>query len=249
MLGAVDVVAAEDTRRAGKLLHYIGIAPRLVALHDHNEDVESDKLVARLANGEDVALISDAGTPLVSDPGLRLVSAARASGIAVVAVPGPSAVTAALSIMGIATDRFAFEGFLPRKSAQRRSRLALLKDERRTMVFFEARHRIEAVLGDMVEAFGPARQAGIARELTKLHEEVALGTLEELARGLGSAMTLAGEFVIVVAGADVQASADDDEVRRIYGLLLTELPPNKAVALCARITGRSRNDVYALVRA
>jgi len=249
VLGAVDVVVAEDTRRGGRLLAHLGLDRKIVSLHEHNEESQTPKLLAELKRGQRLALISDAGTPLVSDPGLKLVAGARAEGLTVVSVPGPSAVTAALSVAGLATDRFVFEGFLPRRQKQREARLEGLKREPRTLVFFEAVHRIEATLDDMIDAFGAGRPAAIARELTKLHEQVENGTLGELRAAIGAAVPLLGEFVIVVAGAGPPATADDDETRRIYDLLLGELPPSRAVALCARITGRSRNEVYALTRA
>ncbi len=207
ILAGVDLVAAEDTRHTGRLLAHLGIEQKLVALHEHNEDARAARLVAELAEGHDIALVSDAGTPLVSDPGLKLVRAAIAAGLTVVAVPGPSAVTAALSVAGLATDRFVFEGFLPRKRIQRRVRLGELADERRTLVFFESVHRLRATLADMVEAFGAEREAVIARELTKLHEQVARGPLAGLAGRLGDAVPLRGEFVVLVAGAPAGTAA------------------------------------------
>jgi 16S rRNA (cytidine1402-2'-O)-methyltransferase len=249
LLGAADLVVAEDTRRAGRLLGHLGLDRKIVSLHEHNEEAQTPKLLSELKRGRRLALISDAGTPLVSDPGLKLVAGARAAGLTVVSVPGPSAVTAALSIAGLATDRFAFEGFLPRRQKQRQARLEGLKREQRTLVFFEAVHRIEPTLDDMIGVFGADRPAAIARELTKLHEQIENGTLGELRAALGGTVPLLGEFVIVVAGAGPPLAADDDEIRRVYDILLGELPPSRAVALCARITGRSRNDVYALTRA
>ena len=248
-LDAVDLVVAEDTRRAGRLLAHLGLKKKLWSLHDHNEDEQTPKLLAELERGRRLALISDAGTPLISDPGLKLVAGARARGLTVVGVPGASAVTAALSVAGLPTDRFVFEGFLPRRQKQRRTRLEALAPESRTLVFFEAVHRIEAALDDMIEAFGPERRAVLARELTKLHEQVIDGTLGEIRAALGVGMPLLGEFVIVVAGTDESQTAGDDEVRHLYRLLVAEIAPSRAVALCARITGRSRNEVYALTRA
>ena len=186
---------------------------------------------------------------MISDPGLKLVAGARASGISVITIPGPSALTAALSVSGLPTDRFVFEGFLPRKQKQRLARLMDLAAESRTLVFFEAVHRVERTLDDMIEAFGAGRPAVLARELTKLHEQVRDGTLGELRSALGQDVPLLGEFVVVVAGSDSSPAAGDDEVRRIYRLLVTDLEPSRAVALCAGITGRSRNEVYALTRA
>jgi 16S rRNA (cytidine1402-2'-O)-methyltransferase len=249
VLAAVDLVVAEDTRRGRKLLDHLGIENRLVSLYEHNEDSQTPKLLAELRHGRKLALISDAGTPLVSDPGLKLVAGAREAGLAVVSVPGPSAVTAALSVAGLATDRFVFEGFLPRRQGQRRRRLEELAREPRTLVVFEAVHRIEASLDDMIAILGGDRRAVLARELTKLHEQVESGTLAEIRAAVGEAVPLLGEFVIVVAGTDATTTAGDDETRRVYAILLEELPPSRAVALCARITGRSRNEVYALTRA
>jgi 16S rRNA (cytidine1402-2'-O)-methyltransferase len=249
ILNSVDLVASEDTRRGGKLMHHLGLDKKLLSVHEHNEDSQTPRLLADLAAGRSIALISDAGTPLISDPGFHLVAAARQAGIAVVAVPGPSAVTAALSVSGLATDRFVFEGFLPRRQKQRRARLDLLATEPRTMVFFEAVHRIQVTVSDMAEVFGGERQATLARELTKLHEQVVTGSLAELAAALDSDVPLLGEFVLVVAGASFATDVDDAEVRRIYQLLNEDLPSARAVALCARISGRSRNEVYALTRA
>lgn len=230
-------------------MHHLGLDKKLLSVHEHNEDSQTPRLLADLAAGRSIALISDAGTPLISDPGFHLVAAARQAGIAVVAVPGPSAVTAALSVSGLATDRFVFEGFLPRRQKQRRARLDLLASEPRTMVFFEAVHRIQVTVSDMAEVFGGERQATLARELTKLHEQVVTGSLAELAAALDSDVPLLGEFVLVVAGASFATDVDDAEVRRIYQLLNEDLPSARAVALCARISGRSRNEVYALTRA
>jgi 16S rRNA (cytidine1402-2'-O)-methyltransferase len=248
-LEAADLVVAEDTRRAGRLLAHLGLRKKLVSLHEHNEDEQTPQLLAELERGRRLALISDAGTPLISDPGLKLVAGARARGLPVVGIPGASAVTAALSVAGLPTDRFVFEGFLPRREKPRRARLELLASEPRTLVFFEAVHRIEAALDDMIAAFGPKRRGALARELTKLHEQVLSGTLDEIRAALGVAVPLLGEFVVVVAGADETPAAGDEEVRHLYRLLAAEIAPSRAVALCARITGRSRNEVYALTRA
>lgn len=248
ILQSADLIAAEDTRRAARLLASAGSSRPLLSLHEHNEEAQIDRLLGELGQGRRVALISDAGTPLISDPGLKLVQAAIRAQLAVVAVPGPSAVTAALSVSGLPTDRFSFEGFLPRRAAARRERLAALRDESRTLVFFEAVHRIEATLEAMIQAFGGSRQAVLARELTKLHEQVARDELSGLRARLGADIPLLGEFVVLVAGAPAQASAADAEVIRLYELIVAELPPARAVALCAGISGRSRNEVYALTR-
>lgn len=249
VLEAVDLIAAEDTRRAAQLLKHLGLDKKVLSLHEHNEESTAPKLLAELEAGRDVGLISDAGTPLISDPGLRLVAAAHQAGVKLFSVPGPSAVTAALSVAGLATDRFVYEGFLPRRSKQRLAHLEALANESRTMVFFEAVHRVEATLKDMAEIFGSERRATIARELTKVHEQVVSGTLGELVPRLGTDVPLLGEFVIVVAGERNKPAAGDDEIRRVYAALIEEMPPSRAVAVCASITGRSRNEVYALTRA
>lgn len=247
VLKRVAVVAAEDTRHSQVLLARFAIATPAVAYHEHNERTMSDKLVARLLAGEDVALVSDAGTPTLSDPGYRLVRAAREAGVRVSTVPGPSAAVAALSVSGLASDRFVFEGFLPARGAARRARLEALRDDERTLVFYEAKHRIEETLADLVEAFGGERRAAIARELTKLHETVLDGTLAALAeRVAGDAEQRLGEFVLVIAGAE----GTDDEARRqregerVFAMLAKELPAGKAAKLAAAITGAKRNALY-----
>ena len=247
VLKRVAVVAAEDTRHSQVLLARFAIATPAVAYHEHNERTMSDKLVARLLAGEDVALVSDAGTPTLSDPGYRLVRAAREAGVRVSTVPGPSAAVAALSVSGLASDRFVFEGFLPARGAARRARLEALRDDERTLVFYEAKHRIEETLADLVEAFGGERRAAIARELTKLHETVLDGTLAALAeRVAGDAEQRLGEFVLVIAGAE----GTDDEARRqregerVFAMLAKEVPAGKAAKLAAAITGAKRNALY-----
>ena len=249
VLQAAAIVAAEDTRRAGQLLARIGVERPIVSLHEHNETAQVGRLIGELERGHSIALISDAGTPLISDPGLKLVQAAIGAAFPVSTIPGASAVTAALSVAGLPTDRFVFEGFLPRRAAARRQRLHELEAESRTLIFFEAVHRIEATLADLGEIFGAGRNAALCRELTKLHEQVARGSLGKLREELGQGVPLLGEFVIVVEGRAAPAAVGDAEVVRLYGLLVTELPPARAVALCAKITGRSRNAVYALTRA
>ena len=248
VLAAADVIAAEDTRRARGLLSHIGANVPVIAYHDHNEEESLPGLLARLARGESVALVSDAGTPLISDPGLTLVRAARAQGVAVVSVPGPSAVLAALSSSGLPTDRFAFEGFLPRRAGARSERLRAVANDSRTLVFFEAVHRMPETLQALVETFGADRQAVLARELTKVHEQVVAGTLEQLAQRLGADVPLLGEFVIVVAGNLAAGTPDEQRAQRIFELLQAELPPSRAVALTAQISGLPRNDVYRLTR-
>jgi 16S rRNA (cytidine1402-2'-O)-methyltransferase len=247
VLAAADVVAAEDTRRTRALLSRIGVEARLIAYHEHNEEERVPDLLARLARGESVALVSDAGTPLVSDPGLRLVRAARAAGLTVVPVPGPSAVLAALSAAGLPTDRFAFEGFLPRRPGARDERLRALRAEPRTMVFFESVHRLEETLGALAAELGAERRAVIGRELTKVHEQIVDGTLATLRERLDAGIPLLGEFVLVVAGA-AEGAPDEARALEIFAMLSAELPPDRALALTARLTGMPRNALYKLTR-
>jgi len=247
VLAKADVIAAEDTRHTRGLLSRIGVESKLIAYHEHNETERVPQLLEDLARGKSVALVSDAGTPLISDPGWRLVHAARAAGIAVVPIPGPCAAVAALSVAGLPTDHFVFEGFLPRRDSARAERLESLKHEPRTIVLYEAVHRIAATLSALCDTFGGERRAAIARELTKTHEQVVTSTLAELAASLDSTIPLLGEFVIVVAGATAVAP-DEAEARRVYELLVTELAPDKALKLTAAVTGLSRNALYRLTR-
>jgi len=247
VLAAAEVIAAEDTRHTRGLLSRIGAESRLIAYHEHNETERVPELLRRLARGESIALVSDAGTPLISDPGWRLVSAAQAEGITVVPVPGACAAVAALSAAGLPTDHFVFEGFLPRRASARAERLSRLRDEHRTLIFYEAVHRVAATLAAMSEAFGAERRAAVARELTKIHEQIATGSLAELTARLGGDIPLLGEFVIVVAGA-AAAAPDETAARRVYALLVQELDPAAALRLTSAITGVARNDLYRLVR-
>lgn len=247
VLAKADVIAAEDTRHTRGLLSRIGVESKLIAYHEHNETERVPQLLENLAHGDSVALVSDAGTPLISDPGWRLVHAARAAGFAVVPVPGPCAAVAALSVAGLPTDHFVFEGFLPRRDGARAERLESLKHESRTIVLYEAVHRIAATMSALCDTFGGERRAAIARELTKTHEQVVTSTLAELTASLDSTIPLLGEFVIVVAGAAAVAP-DEAEARRVYDLLATELAPDKALKLTAAVTGLSRNALYRLTR-
>jgi 16S rRNA (cytidine1402-2'-O)-methyltransferase len=247
-LANADVIAAEDTRHTRGLLSRIGVEARLIAYHEHNERERVPELLERLADGAAVALVSDAGTPLISDPGLRLVQAARARNFDVVPVPGPSAAIVALCAAGLPTDRFVFEGFLPRTEGARAERLRELRHERRTLVFYEAVHRLEATLAALAEHFGADRQAVLARELTKVHEQIRSGSLGELVAALGADVPLLGEFVLVVAGDSSEASADDARAREIYAVLAAELDPTKALRLTATLTGLKRNALYKLLR-
>lgn len=240
------LIAAEDTRHSKPLLSHFGIDTPLTALHDHNERAACAALIARLAAGDDVALISDAGTPLISDPGYRLVCAVRAAGLGVAAVPGACAAIAALSIAGLPSDRFVFEGFLPAKAAARRERLRELQAEPRTLVFYESAHRIVESCGDLSAAFGAQRQARLLRELTKLYETAVGDTLADIrARLAADPDQRRGEFVLVIAGVDEdQADAKLVEGRRIHELLRKELPPAQAARLAAAISGAPRKALY-----
>ena len=244
-LREVDAICAEDTRRSGQLLAHFGIATPLVALHEHNEDAIAQRIVARLQAGESLALVSDAGTPLVSDPGFRLVRAARAAGVKVSPLPGPSALVAALSVAGLPSDRFAFEGFLPAKASARRERLQALIAEPRTLIFYESSHRIVDTLADMAQAFGDDRPAVLARELTKLFETVLDGSLGQLqARVETDADQRKGEFVVLVQGAGDDADAKVIEGRRLYARLKEHLPPSTAAKLAADLSGAPRKALY-----
>jgi 16S rRNA (cytidine1402-2'-O)-methyltransferase len=246
VLAAVDLVAAEDTRHAGQLLTTLGIHKPLLSLHEHNEAARADELVAALAGGRAVALVSDAGTPLISDPGYRVLTAVRAAGLPVSPVPGPCAAIALLSVAGLPTDRFTFEGFLPARREARRERLAALAREPVTLVFHEAVHRIAEWLADAADILGADRPAAVGRELTKLHETIYRGTLGELCTTVtADPARVRGEYTVAVAGAP-GAMADDAELARVVGILAAELPASQAAGLAARLTGRPRRDAYAV---
>jgi 16S rRNA (cytidine1402-2'-O)-methyltransferase len=248
-LAGADLIAAEDTRHTAALLKAAGIGAPLISLHEHNESRRVRELLARLAAGETLALVSDAGTPLLSDPGFELVRAAAQAGFEVQVIPGPSAITAALAVAGLPTDRFCFEGFPPSRASERRRALAALAHEPRTLVFFEAPHRILATLTDMAAAFGGTRQAVIARELTKAHETLYRGTLDELrVRARTQEHVQRGEITLVVHGAATGAAGVDERLlRRAAQLLAKELPPGRAAAIAAELSGASRAAAYALV--
>ena len=241
-----DLIACEDTRHSAALLKHCRIATRTFALHEHNERDVSQDLVRRMLDGANIALISDAGTPLVSDPGFRLVRAAREAGIVVSPLPGPCAAIAALSAAGLPSDRFVFEGFLPAKAAARRSRLEVLRTEMRTLIFYESSHRIVECLADMRQVFGSARIAVLARELTKLFETVLDGTLQDLCTQVeADANQQRGEFVLLIAGMDEDADATRlAEGRRVFELLRSELPPSRAAKVASEITGAPRKALY-----
>jgi 16S rRNA (cytidine1402-2'-O)-methyltransferase len=241
----VTVIAAEDTRHSRPMLIQHNIATPLIALHEHNEREAVAAVVHRLQQGESVALISDAGTPLISDPGFRLVRAAREAGIRCVPVPGACAAIAALSVAGLPSDRFVFEGFLPPKSAARRSRLEALAGDPRTLIFYESSHRVAESLADMRDVFGAEREAVLARELTKIFETVLGEPLAQLAtRVAEDPNQQRGECVILVAGRGEDADVKLAEGRRVFAILREELPPAKAAKLAAAITGAPRKMLY-----
>jgi len=245
VLGQVALVAAEDTRHTRPLLAHYGIDKPLTALHEHNERDVVDQLLARLAEGDDVALVSDAGTPLISDPGFRLVRAARAAGVRVSPVPGACAAIAALSAAGLPSDRFVFEGFLPARTTARKARLRTLDAETRTLIFYESSHRIAQSLADMGDMFGGDLEAVLARELTKRFETVISAPLQALAaRVAGDPDQQRGECVVLVAGRRDGADARLTEGRRVFDILRDELPPARAAKLAAAITGAPRKALY-----
>jgi 16S rRNA (cytidine1402-2'-O)-methyltransferase len=245
VLASVALIAAEDTRHTRQLLQTCGIGTALTSLHEYNEAQKSAELVARLAQGDSIALVSDAGTPLVSDPGFDLVASARERGIAVVAIPGACAAIAALSVAGLPTNRFAFEGFLPARAAARGERLGQLASEERTLIFYEAPHRLAEVLRDMAQTFGAERRASVSRELTKRFETTYTGTLAELSAAAERDSDMArGEIVIVVSGAPPAATALELNADALLRALLQDLPPSQAAKIAAHLTGAKRSDLY-----
>ncbi len=245
-LGEATLIAAEDTRHSGRLLRHLGITTPLISLHEHNETARIEGLLARLTAGASIALISDAGKPLISDPGFALVRAARAAGITVRSVPGPCAAIAALSVAGLACDRFVFEGFLPARASPRPRRLAVLADEPRTLIFYESSHRIAATVADIGRVFGGTRRIALARELTKRHEQSVQLSAAELEAWLAAEDNRRrGEFVLVVAGAP-ESDAAGYEIT--LDALLTELiaitGTRAAAQIAARLSGVARNDAY-----
>ena len=247
ILREVNCIAAEDTRHTGQLLRHFGIETPLLSLHEHNERERLATLITRLREGQALALVSDAGTPLISDPGFALVRELRRQGLKVIPVPGASSLLAALSVAGLPTDRFAFEGFLPARSAARQERLRALAREERTLVFFEASHRIAETLADLAAVFGGERPAVIARELTKRFEEIQGATLSELTVWLAAdPKRQKGEFVLVTQGAPAATETDTLETRRLLTALLAELPTSRAVAVAAKVTGLRKKPLYEL---
>ena len=246
VLRTVALVAAEDTRHSAPLLARVGTAAKTIALHEHNEREQSMRIVESILAGHDVALISDAGTPLVSDPGYRLVRAVREAGGVVSPVPGPCAAIAALSVAGLPSDRFVFEGFLPAKASARRERMQALASEPRTLILYESSHRIVESLADAIAIFGASREGVLARELTKVFETVIAAPLGDIAARVDADPNQQrGEFVLLIAGAsDADADAELAEGRRVFTLLREELPPAKAAKLAAAITGAPRKALY-----
>ena len=240
-LQAVDWVAAEDTRHSRKLLEHYHIKAKILAYHDHNEAEVSKQLVAKMMSGETVALVSDAGTPLISDPGYRIVRLVRESGVTIIPIPGASAMLAALSVSGLATDRFVFVGFIKKKA--RKKHLQLLAQESGTVILYEAPHRMMDLISEMLEVIGPDRTVVIARELTKRFEQVVSARLSEQRANLeNGTIPIKGEFVLLIEG--MRAGFDENHADEILRLLLSELAVSKAVVLAAKLTGISRNELY-----
>ncbi|GAB3371979.1 16S rRNA (cytidine(1402)-2'-O)-methyltransferase [Spongiibacter taiwanensis] len=245
VLQSVSLVAAEDTRRTRQLLQHFGISVRLQAYHDHSGDAELGQILDVLRRGESVAMVSDAGTPLISDPGYRLVDAALAESFQVVPIPGPCAMVAALSVAGLPSDRFMFEGFLAAKPHGRQQQLQLLAKEPRTLIFYEAPHRLQACLEDMAQVFGPDRRVTLARELTKLFETVRRMTLVEMCEFVAADTNQQrGECVLVVEGCPPQAHSMDSATLHVLDVLRAELPLKQAAALAAQISGEKKNALY-----
>jgi 16S rRNA (cytidine1402-2'-O)-methyltransferase len=250
VLRAADVIAAEDTRHSARLLEHFGIDSTLIPYHDHSDERAVARIVGRLAEGGVVALISDAGTPLISDPGYRVVREVQDAGYRVFPIPGPSAVIAALSSAGLPTDRFLFEGFLPAKQGARSRRLGELQQEAATLVFYEAPHRLLDTLHDMVAAFGAEREAVLARELTKTFETLQRAPLEQLAAFVaGDNNQPRGEVVLLVSGARQREQSVSPEVLELLLLLGKELPPKKAAGIVAQWSGLRKSELYDLLLA
>jgi 16S rRNA (cytidine1402-2'-O)-methyltransferase len=246
VLRQVDLIAAEDTRHSAKLLRHFGIPTAITSVHEHNERDQAPRLIELLREGKSIALISDAGTPLLSDPGFLLVRAARSVGIRVIPIPGPCAAIAALSAAGLPTDRFVFEGFPPAKSSARLSSFKAMAKETRTIVYYESAHRIVDSLADMVAAFGGDRPAVLARELTKKFETILDGTLDQLhARVVRETHDQLGEFVVLLHGAPNAAhSPMDEQTEHVLTTLLDVVSLKEAVVLTAKLTGAHKNQLY-----
>lgn len=247
VLKAVDSIAVEDTRHTRHLLQHFGIDKPLFSLHDHNELQQKDKIIEKIKAGERIALVSDAGTPLISDPGFPLVRALREQSLPVITIPGPSAVTAALSIAGIACQQFVFEGFLPAKAKAREERLLQLKSETRTQVFYASVHRIVEDINAIAMVYGDTRQMVLLRELTKRHETVIAGTVATAQRYLAEdEHAQKGEFVLVIAGAEMIQEEIDEEIERVLKIVLPVVPLKQAVVMVSEILGIAKNPVYAM---
>ena len=246
-LKEVDLIAAEDTRHSGKLLQHYDIKTPMISLHDHNEEKCSSLICKKLHLGKNIALISDAGTPLISDPGYHLVKEVTAQGFKIVPIPGACAAIAALSSAGLPTDKFVFEGFLPAKSTQRLKHLSGLANETRTIIFYESPHRLLKTTADMIAVFGPDRHVVIAKELTKTFETIHGNTLIEIQHWLlADPQRQKGEFVILVKGTKKVVTINA-EVLRVLELLAKDIPSKKAAALTAQITGANKNQLYRLL--
>lgn len=245
VLTQADLVLAEDTRHSTQLLRHFGLSRPMMSLHEHNERQKVETVVERLQAGERIALVSDAGTPLLSDPGFPLLRRLRELQMPVVAVPGPCAAVAALSVAGLPTDRFAFEGFLPPKQAARRARLEALANDPRTLVFYESGRRLPAMLEDLCQELGGEREAAVARELTKLYETLYRASLADLARQAGEDADMGrGELVVLVQGAPEPDGAGDPELDRVLTVLLSHLPVSQAVKIAVELSGQRKNLVY-----
>jgi len=246
VLGDVDLILAEDTRHSKRLLNHYGISTKLRSCHEHNEAELIDSVLKLLSTGQNLALISDAGTPLISDPGFVLVRALREQHCDICAVPGASSIIAALSIAGLATDSFVYDGFLPSKGAARRTSLEQYRDQHRTVVLLESSHRIASCLVDIVEVLGSHRRVVLARELTKKFETILDGPASELAEILNTdSDQTRGEFVLMLAGVE-PAKQEDADLRPLLKLLMAELPLKQASGLAAKISNRRKNEIYEL---
>jgi 16S rRNA (cytidine1402-2'-O)-methyltransferase len=248
ILSTVDIVAVEDKRRSSRLFSHFGIKTPMISYHDHSEEKQVKKIIDELLCGKSVALISDAGTPLISDPGYKLVNAAKDKSIKVSPVPGPCALIAAISASGLPSDRFIFEGFLPSKSIPRITKIQNISADSRTIIFYEAPHRILETLIDMIKVIGPSRKIVLARELTKTYETFISGTLESVLQIIEKDLNQQkGEIVIVLAGADSsEKKIETQDSKRILSVLLQELPLKQAVSLGSKITGIQKNIFYKL---
>ncbi len=245
ILKTVDVIAAEDTRHTGLLLKHLNIKNKLLSLHEHNEHSQSSIIIKHLERGESVALVSDAGTPLISDPGFFLVREAKHAGFKVVPIPGACAMITALSVSGIATDRFVFEGFLPQKPGARQKQLKAIANEQRTLVFYESTHRIIDCLKDMKKILGDERLVTIARELTKTFETVHSDTLKNTLNWmLDDPQQKKGEFVVILSGNQKPSSTSEVEVDRMVDILMKQLPMAQATAVAAEISGQRKKELY-----